>query len=64
MDGIHQTVAMLEKSILFDVDLAFEKRWRPDEFLDEFRKNIQEKKKNILSMLKSVDNSVQVRVCL
>ena len=59
-DGIHQSIASLERSTLFDVDLAFEKRWRADQFRDELKNDIKDKQTKLSSMLKSVENSIQV----
>ena len=59
-DGIHKCIASLGKSTLFDVDLAYEKRWEADQFRDELKKDIKDKQTKLSSLLKSVENSIQV----
>lgn len=61
IDGIHKSIALLEKSALFDLDLAYQKRWQADEFKEELKKDIKDKQSKLSSMLKNVENSIQVR---
>ena len=60
VDGIHKSIASLEKSTLFDVDLAYQKRWEADQFKNELKKDIKDKQTKLSSLLKSVENSIQV----
>ena len=60
VDGIHKSIASLGKSTLFDVDLAYQKRWEADQFKDDLKKDIKDKQTKLSSMLKSVENSIQV----
>ena len=60
VDGIHKSIASLEKSTLFDMDLAYQKRWEADQFKDELKKDIKDKQAKLSSLLKSVENSIQV----
>ena len=60
VDGIHKSIACVEKSTLFDVDLAYEKRWEADQFKDELKRDIKDKQIKLSSLLKSVENSIQV----
>ena len=60
VDGIHKSIACVEKSTLFDVDLAYRKRWEAHQFKDELKKDIKDKQTKLSSMLKNVENSIQV----
>ncbi len=60
VDGIHKSITSLEKSTLFDVELAYQKRWEAHQFKDELKKDIKDKQTKLSSMLKSIENSIQV----
>lgn len=45
---------------MFDVDLAYEKRWEADQFRNELKKDIKDKQTKLSSLLKSIENSIQV----
>lgn len=59
-NGIHGNIALVEKSMLFDVDLAYNRRWDVAGFKQEFVKDIKEKQVKLSLMLKNVENSIQV----
>lgn len=61
VDGIHKNINALKKSVLFDLDLAYEKRWEADQFKVELKKAIKNRQTDLSSMLKKVENSIQVR---
>lgn len=60
-NGIHRNIALVEKSTLFDVDLAYTRRWNVTSFKEELVKNIKEKQVKLSLFLKNVENSIQVR---
>lgn len=62
VDGIHKSIASLEKSTLFDLGLAYHKRWQARDFRDELKKDIKDKQSRLSSRLKRVENSIQVCV--
>ncbi|XP_028415382.1 dynein heavy chain 8, axonemal-like isoform X2 [Dendronephthya gigantea] len=64
VDGIHRNINALEKSVLFDLDLAYEKRWEADRFKVELKKSIKKKQTDLSSMLKNVENSIQEVITL
>ena len=59
-NGIHGNIALVEKSMLFDVDLAYKRRWDMAGFMQEFVKDIKEKQVKLSLVLKNVENSIQV----
>ena len=59
-NGIQKNIAFIEKSTLFDVDLAFEKRWDVASFREELHQAVKEKQIKVSSLLKNVENSIQV----